>query len=184
MDGPPVALCKINTHSGAGVYGATQVRWDTKTETYETIYSGDVLSEEPLYELNGNQNVPVGTGDVFSFWCDEMSGGKFQFVFANNAIAYGHFAVKVWQDGGTTDGDLTNKCNRTYEVRTMEATALGTGGTELGTDMTPVQNRPALGKLVCPATTGAGVVGAGYYDEDGDFQLWSANEAFGSGACA
>lgn len=94
------------------------------------------------------------------------------------------FAVRVWRDGGSTDGDQSNPCDRTYNVRTLEATGPSTGGRELGTGMTPDKVRPSIGKLVTPSTTGAGVVGLGYLDEDGAFALYDANETFDTGACS
>jgi hypothetical protein len=43
--------------------------------------------------------------------------------------------------------------------------------------MTPDKVRPSIGKLVTAATSGAGVVGLGYLNADGDFGLYDANEA-------
>lgn len=86
------------------------------------------------------------------------------------------FAVRVWQDGGTTDGDLTNKCDRTYTVRTADATAPDTGGKLLGEDMTPLKVRPSLGLMLVPPVDGDGVLGQGYFDGSGTFFLYDANE--------
>lgn len=67
------------------------------------------------------------------------------------------FPVLVWQDGGTTDGDKTHACNRTYQARTIDATSEITG-TELGTGLTPLKDRWAgnYGLMNCPAATGTG----------------------------
>ena len=59
------------------------------------------------------------------------------------------FAVKVWRDGGTTDGDLTNPCNRTYLARTIDATSTTTG-IQLGTGLTPEKtNRLPMKSVGC-----------------------------------
>lgn len=88
----------------------------------------------------------------------------------------GFFPVLVWQDGGTTDGDKTHACNRTYQARTMDATS-ETTGTQLGTGLTPKKRwfSGRYGKMLCPPDTGVGVVGSGYYSE-GTFCLHDACE--------
>ena len=93
------------------------------------------------------------------------------------------FAVKVWQDGGSTDGTSGAQCDRTYEVRTLEATSITTG-TQLGTDLTPKKKRPTTGPLNTPPTDGVGYVGLGYYDENGAFALYDANESLNTDLCA
>jgi len=96
------------------------------------------------------------------------------------------FAVKVWQDGGSTDGDATNECDRTYTVRTIEATAPDTGGRLLGTGLAPQKRRWVTnhyGAYNCPASTGTGVVGLGYYDAADTFRLFDANETPDTSAC-
>lgn len=85
-------------------------------------------------------------------------------------------ACLVWQDGGTTDGDLTHQCDRTYTVRTLDATAVDAGGKVLGTELSPLEKRRSIGKYVTPPADGAGVVGIGYFDGSGTFVLFSANE--------
>jgi len=94
------------------------------------------------------------------------------------------FVVLVWRDGGTTDGDQSTQCDRTYNVRTLEATGPATGGLGLGTGMTPKRVRHTIGKILVAATTGSGVEGTGYYDASGDFQLYDANETLDTGACS
>lgn len=86
------------------------------------------------------------------------------------------FAVRLWRDGGTSSGDTTTKCNRTYTVRTEDATAIDEGGTLLGTAMSPLRVRPTVGMMLCPSDTGAGTVGQGYYNASGTFILYDANE--------
>ena len=93
------------------------------------------------------------------------------------------FAVRVWRDGGTTDGSQTTQCDRTYTVRTLDATAVDTGGVLLGEDMTPVFRPSDVGLYITPAVDGEGVVGVGYYDEHGDFALYSAGEQLDAGPC-
>lgn len=93
------------------------------------------------------------------------------------------FAVKVWKDGGTTDGDSSNQCDATYTVRTLAATANDTGGEELGTAMTPEKRRPSYGGLDVPSETGSGEIGQGYFDADGTFHLYDANETLDPTNC-
>ncbi|KKN89725.1 hypothetical protein LCGC14_0235710 [marine sediment metagenome] len=95
----------------------------------------------------------------------------------------GMFAVRVWQDGGSTDGDEDTKCNRTYQVRTLPATAISTGGEELGSAMTPLKRRPAFGPLDVPSDLSDGEIGTGFYDEDDVFFLYDANETLDVDAC-
>lgn len=87
------------------------------------------------------------------------------------------FAVLVWRDGGTTDGDESNQCDRTYTAKTLD------GQVTLGTALTPKRVRPTTGTLVTPPPTGDGVVGLGYFEADGDFVLFDANEALDTDAC-
>lgn len=94
------------------------------------------------------------------------------------------FAVKVWWDGGgTTDGDSSNKCDRTYLVKTLDSLDPIVGGVELGTGMEPQKRRPFYGPLDVVPSDGTGQVGLGYYDMSGDFQLYDANETLQTGAC-
>lgn len=84
---------------------------------------------------------------------------------------------RLWQDGGTSDGDGTTQCNRTYTAKEITATAADDDtALTYGTAMTPSKLRPATGQLLVPPTTGDGVIGLGYWDADGDFVLWEANE--------
>ena len=96
---------------------------------------------------------------------------------------YAMFAVRVWRDGGTTDGDASTQCDRTYTVRTLDATAVDEGGVLLGEDMTPVFRPSDVGKYVTPSTSGDGEIGQGYYDEDGEFQLFMAHEQLDASEC-
>lgn len=96
------------------------------------------------------------------------------------------FAVLVWQDGGTTDGTSIAECDRTYTVRTINATAIDTGGELLGEDMVPYRRRwvtDHYGPYNCPPATGAGVVGSGFRDYSGTFWLFDANETEKTTVC-
>lgn len=96
------------------------------------------------------------------------------------------FAVLVWTDGppaGGTDGDVGNQCNRTYKVRTIDATAHDTGGVLLAEDIEPLKVRPTTGKLLVPGAAGTGVVGLGYYDSGDAFVLYDANESLDTSPC-
>jgi len=95
-------------------------------------------------------------------------------------------AVLVWQDGGTTDGDATHECDRTYTARTLDATGPAAGGTELGTELVPKKRRWVTnhyGAYSCPADAGDGVVGLGYYDNNHAFCLYDANETPDTSVC-
>lgn len=105
-------------------------------------------------------------------------------ISKRRGVANSLFAVLVWRDGGTTDGDQSSQCDRTYTVRTLGATGPSSGGRELGTGMTPKKVRPSIGKMVTPSTSGAGVEGLGYYDASGSFALYDANEILDTGACS
>lgn len=96
------------------------------------------------------------------------------------------FACLVWQDGGTTDGDATHECNRTYKARTLDATGPTAGGRALGSSLTPKKRRwvtDHYGAYNCPASTGSGVVGLAYYDDDDTFCLFDANETPDTSVC-
>lgn len=82
------------------------------------------------------------------------------------------FPVKPTQVGGVA-GDTTTKCSFTYDVTDINGAALGTA-------MTPEKNRTSLGAHVAPA---AGDFGVGFYDADGSFKLWDANEVIDTEAC-
>jgi hypothetical protein len=95
---------------------------------------------------------------------------------------------KVWQDGGTTDGDKTTQCDRTYLVKTIEAFDELEGGSILGEELEPLKQRPAAGKLVTAPTTGDGIIGTGFYVTDPysgmmQFVLYDANETLAVEVC-
>jgi hypothetical protein len=95
---------------------------------------------------------------------------------------------KVWQDGGTTDGDKTTPCDRTYFVKTIDAYDEEEDGTILGEELTPLKQRPAAGKLVTAPPTGDGIIGTGYYVTDpysgmSEFVLYDANETLAVEVC-
>ncbi len=95
---------------------------------------------------------------------------------------------KVWQDGGTTDGDATTQCDRTYLVKTMDAYDELDGGSILGEELEPLKQRPAAGKLVTAPATGDGIIGTGFYMTDpysGEmfFELFDANETLAVEVC-
>jgi hypothetical protein len=75
------------------------------------------------------------------------------------------FAVRVTIDGGAA-GSATTNCTWTYTV-TFDS------GYQLGTLMTPQRRRVPLAPYT---TTPAGSWGAGFFDKDGVFVLWDANE--------
>jgi len=87
------------------------------------------------------------------------------------------FAVLVWRDGGTTDGDKTHQCDRTYAAKTLDSAKTH------GTELTPDKTRPNVGRMNVPSTTGDGVVGLGYCNASGAFCLYDANECIYAEAC-
>lgn len=96
------------------------------------------------------------------------------------------FAVLVWTDGppaGGTDGDAGNQCNRTYKVRTIDATAHDTGGVLLAEDIEPLKVRPTSGMMLVPGAAGIGIVGLGYYNDVNVFVLYDASESLVTDAC-
>lgn len=82
------------------------------------------------------------------------------------------FPVKPTQVGGSA-GNKTTQVSFTYDVTDLN-------GATLGLAMTPQKNRTSLGAHVAPT---AGDFGVGFYDADGSFKLWDANEAFDTGPC-
>lgn len=84
----------------------------------------------------------------------------------------GLFPVKVGKTGGDA-GDLTTQCSFVYAVWDRQ-------GNVLGTNMTPLKPRPALGPLV--AQTGSSHYGLGFYDGSA-FYLWTAGEVEDVEAC-
>ena len=80
------------------------------------------------------------------------------------------FAVEVTKTSGSA-GDKTTQCSFVYTVKTL-------GGS--GTGMTPKKKRPSVGKMGAPA---AASIGLAYYDEDGDVQLFDANETLAPQVC-
>lgn len=132
----------------------------------------------------GNLNSAT-SGAAQILWAESGTGVKWAVVRLGAPVqSSSMFAVLVWRDGGTTDGSKTTQCNRTYKVRTRDATGPDTGGELLGTGMTPEKTRPyPYGPLVVPSSTGSGVAGFGYHDSNNDFQLFEANETLNTAAC-
>jgi len=80
--------------------------------------------------------------------------------------------VKVTNDGGSS-GDEDTQCDFTYTVKTIY-------GTTIAEEVTPLKARPATGALVAPSASSYGL---GFWDENGDFQLWDANETLDTETC-
>lgn len=75
------------------------------------------------------------------------------------------FAVRVTKDGGSA-GTVSATCSFTYTVELDS-------GFELGTGLTPQKCRLPNTPYTQPDD---GSWGAGFYDKNGDFVLWDANE--------
>jgi len=120
------------------------------------------------------------TGAAAILWAESGTGTKYAVVRIGVDAMAGQvcFPVLVWRDGGTTDGDESNPCNRTYTAKTLDSAVT------LGTGLTPKRRRPAAGKLSVPSDTGDGEVGLGYHDQTGAFVLYDANETLAVEACS
>ena len=122
--------------------------------------------------------LPVET--IVQVWetATQQSPRKPRFLIWAVPTSIGMFPVRTWKDGGTTPGTKIAQCDYTYKVRTIEATAHDTGGILLGNTKSPECRDQAVnweGKLdFPPSATGAGWVGAGYFDIAGTFHLWDA----------
>ena len=160
----------------------TQVEIDVITETEDDPIYGVVTASNLAEVAASTHSLPVGSPVFVTTFADEQAPPVTRYAF-RAGVAHALFAVKVWQDGGTTDGDNTTPCDRTYTVRTLGATAPYEGGILLGEEMVPMEVRPPLGQLVTPPGLGPGVIGRGYYDEEGEFQLLDANETILVVAC-
>ena len=101
-------------------------------------------------------------------------------VWTGTQTANTHFAVRVWRDGGTTDGDSTQQCDRTYTVRTYEATT-PTGGGALGEDMLPEWARPVTGPLVTGGGSAATSITAFADAGGGEVTVTAAYHSFENG---
>jgi hypothetical protein len=126
-------------------------------------------------------------GSASILWREEGTGLKWaiiRFGGGPDTGLTGLIPVKVWRDGGTTDGDKTEPCDRTYKVRTLDADGSDDSSSRLlGENLTPQKRRPAQGKLDTPPSGGSGVVGLGYYDSS-TFILYDANETLDVEACS
>ncbi|QNN23535.1 hypothetical protein HED60_15040 [Planctomycetales bacterium ZRK34] len=90
--------------------------------------------------------------------------GDREYVFVGPMIGT-VFAVNLTEDGGS-DGDESTQASYTYTAKSLD------DAFTFGTVLTPKKQRPSVGTV----TSGDGLVGLGYYDDDGDFQLYDANE--------
>ena len=176
-------MCKIIGNEGSGAYRITEQRWTGSAWTNGSAPGAVVAPTAGTANAYDVRLAPAGVSGAFvPFWQVQKSTGGRAYIIDTQAGQPQLFAVKVWRDGGTTDGDKTNDCDRTYTARTIDATAVDTGGVLLGEDMTPLKRRPAAGKLSCAPVDGGGVVGLGYY-YGGTFYLFDANETLAPQAC-
>ena len=155
----------------AGGVCPVQVAVDDETFMFAELQDGDATALKA-----------ASSGPITILWIDAGTGIKWAIVRFGSAPAAGLVPVKVWRDGGTTDGSKTQQCNRTYRVRTIDATGPSTGGALLGTNLAPKKRRPVRGKLSVPSNLGAGETGTGYFNGP-DFVLYDANETLDVEAC-
>lgn len=174
------------TDETTGSYSWVEVRLDDSGdwEIFDDNRSGLKSTTTAAEEKSGAIGVPDDT--IVWIWREVETDGGVTYRFEQPAFNHQLFACLVWRDGGTTDGDDTNECDRTYNCRTLEATGPAAGGVSLGTGLSPKRRRWVtnhFGAYEVPSTTGAGVVGLGYYDDDGAFALYDANETASTAAC-
>lgn len=149
----------------AVVSGACVVQIDVEDEAhgYAEIDDGNFLQ------------LRSATSGSRILWKESGTGTKWAIVHLGVAPSVGMIPVKVWQDGGSTDGNATSPCDRTYTVQSLD-------GVELGTALSPQKKRPPRGKLVVPESDGPGVIGTGYFSGS-SFNLFDANETLDTEAC-
>lgn len=109
------------------------------------------------------QSKPIGAARIL--WKESGTGTKWAIVNIG-VLPPAMFPVQIDQTGGSA-GDATTQCSYTYTVRDL-------AGYQLGTGMTPLKRRPALGAM-SPVDPSYGW-GVGFYDYSGTFNLWDANE--------
>lgn len=81
------------------------------------------------------------------------------------------FPVKLELTYGSA-GDATTPCSFEYTVKTLNNVIIGN-------NMSPAWRPQNLGRLV----SGNGLIGQGYYDENGNFVLFMAAEQIDAAAC-
>jgi len=161
-----VVLAEPIPASGLGrayVAGACPVQIDVKDESH--LYA-DVTDGEASKLTSG------ALGSALILWAESGTGTKWAVVQLGGGLPQRGvlLPVLVWRDGGTTDGSKTAQCDRTYVAKSLD------GAVTLGTGLTPKTRRRTYGQYVTPPTDGDGVEGLGYYELDGTFALYDANE--------
>jgi len=147
--------------SGGGKYSAKLLEFDGSGSLVDA--SPAVTWTETIIEVNGRQGIPTGTRIEMTLIGTDGSGNEW-FSFANIDVAT-MFAVNLTKDGGT-DGDSTTQASYTYTAKSLN------DAVTYGTSLTPKKQRPAVGTV----TSGDGLIGLGYFDDAGNFQLYDANE--------
>ncbi len=182
--GPTFMAELIAETATPGVYDFAELYLDAAGDWQQSPGGRGTRGGETAEEVNATAGL-AGTSVLIRQITADDSIERYAFVAGGGAAGpdYALFMVKVWQDGGTTDGDEDNQCDRTYTVRTADATAIDTGGELLGEDISPAKLRPTVGPLQIAPVDGTGVFGTGYRDTEGAFVLWDANEALGSSKC-
>ena len=164
------------TDGETGDYTFLEVYWDPAEEDWAD-YTGARGSDSVDTCREINALTDVKPDDIV--WMHELVDGIGQrrWFFAI-APPRGMIPVRCWQDGGYTDGDADNQCDRTYTVRTLEATAIDAGGELLGEHMVPRTRQATAYKcqMDCPPAEGGGWIGIGYEDENGAFALFDSGE--------
>lgn len=146
------------------------------------------LCEQPFYIAEGftSHTLHVGTLVRVMACHDAQSPSVKRYLFFGATGSENNlFVVRIWTDGGTTDGDAETQCDRTYAVTTTDASAPdGTGGVLLAEGILPWQLRPTFGNMNVPPSTGIGLLGTGFFLLNAgpgriEFRLFYANERVG-----
>jgi hypothetical protein len=113
-------------------------------------------------------------GPAQILWADDMGkdGVAWCIVRIGNDTRGVEFKVRCFIDGGTA-GSLNSTCSWTYTVRTLDDVLIATSKTP--------QRRRLLNTPYTPTPSGA--IGCGYFNLDGEFILYDANETPQTQAC-
>lgn len=139
--------------------------------TASSHYKKAIVTATNLAEVvTGTHSLPMDTPVVVIKFLDEGSPSTARYFFWCTPQAFNLFPVTVTQTGGSAGSEVAT-CSFSY-------TATDKLGNELGTDLGPEFDlRTPIGVFT------AGGSGMGYFDETGDFVLFSVDEVPSHGSC-
>jgi hypothetical protein len=127
--------------------------------------------------MPGTVITPAAVGDPCVVIFQPLASGGVDsqiWAFTEKAAAHGFFPVLVTQTGGSAGSQVPPvDCSFVYTVKDLAGTTLGTG-------MSPVKRRDQRTQYEAPP---ADTPGVGYYQADGAFRLWDANERIATAVC-